>query len=319
MPANNIIDALGYSWVLHVDSVASLEYDHPTFGLLEYRGKSGEPWLCDNVNTLHLTQQGSLPDGVMPLKVCIRPKYNGECGDYDLNRYDPPEDKCACADPECPQEHTLWLKCDTCKESDTQTVSSGGDPGLDCPNNPSYTMTSSLCGQTLKVTWYCCDGEWKADITVNGTFCETATLGPPATRCPLTMGTGVSNCDYLYVGCTTGCIGVDEDCTDTSLDCCDLTGVPSLTADNNAGSTLTLSDVGAGEYTGTGVMDVPVTLRYSCSGTTANLLVSFEPGSACFGDPPASYTGTIVGCDPMEVSFAGVDLCGTTRTITVTE
>ena len=191
MPTN-IITALGISWKLHVQEFATLTYDHPTFGILEYTGR--KKWLCDNTNTVYLTRWGTLPDPsverVLPPSICIRPNYDAVCGcaTGDLSGYQNPADKCLCADPECPLPEFLTVFCSTCSERCDGFAVKGVRAGRDCPLNPSYTMTCTLCGLTISATWYCCGGQWRADVYNNGTFCSTQTLGN--TRCPLTLQVG---------------------------------------------------------------------------------------------------------------------------------
>lgn len=178
MPATpNIIDQLGISWTLHVDTIATLYYDHPVFGYLEYTGVDGVPWLCDNTNTLYLTSQGTgeaaLPDGVLPKKVCIRPKYSGECGDYDLNTYNPPGDKCLCKDIECDFYLPLFLTCDGVTDNCIGHFIKGDDATECEASGPTYTAQCPLNGTLMEVRIYCKAGTWMADIYDDGTLCDS--------------------------------------------------------------------------------------------------------------------------------------------------
>ena len=328
----NIIDQLGTSWKLTVQEFAVYSYNHPTFGYLEYVGR--EAWLCDNTNTVWLTQQGTLPDGVLPKSICIRPKYDGVCGCYDKNWYPTPEDACLCADNGCPQKHTLWLRCGNCFESDTQTISRGGDPGVLCPDNPSYTMEAVLCGQTLRVTWYCCGADgWYADITLNGNFCESFPLGQALTRCPLTIATGASDaCAPYFIDCSCGCIGIDAECPPCEEPACCDDEPTELTA--TVDSTCTLFDGlvftatgGAGSHVWNGTADAgafgTAVIEIRCTEGSWECVLSHSFGLSCdFLLAPADSQS----CDPIELTFSGVldDLAectcqGDTATVTVTE
>ena len=313
MPATpNIIDQLGTSWKLDVAAVATFSTGQSTFGYLSYVGDPDKPWLCDNVNTLHLASKGILPDGVLPDHVCIRPKYDGECGDYDLNGYPVPEDKCLCADPECPHEFDLFVECNDCRETDTQTISKGGDPGLDCPENPSYTMTSVLCNQTLKATWYCCSGDWRADITVNGTYCMTVPLGPPAERCPLVIGPGISDCDYLYVDCPVTTPPIDQCCCpdDPVAGTLYLTGsmASGCACAGSISATLTYNGT---KWTGTAATvgclgNVPIEL--TCTGGTCLWVLGLDY-TACGGSADV-LSAVTTSCNPFILTFGGDEDAG---------
>lgn len=309
MPATpNIIDQLGTSWKLHVQEFATFSYDHPTFGLLEYTGT--EAWLCDNVNTLSLTSQGNLPDGVLPQKVCIRPKYDGKCGCYDTVIYQSASEQCECGDNGCPQTHTLWLRCDDCYENDTQTISRTV-PGIgrSC-SSPSYSMTSSLCGQTLLVTWYCCGGGWLADVTLNGNFCGTYPV-PLLSKCPLVIGVGTSSCDLsYYTDCESTCIGIDEECEppDPCGECSDpmpggtLTGDLVVTGCNClASQTVTFTKVGCEWLANLSVICGGATAKIVCTGgnwvATLHAAYSGSPSEGDLTDTQAGSPG------PIDVDF----------------
>ena len=180
-------------------------------------------WNCTEPNNLELTDA----DGItgLPKFLCVVPSEELQlpfCEDHYVSGsgpgslddvgYDDDTERCACADGGCPQTHTLWLRCDECYESDTQTISATiPGIGVEC-DNPSYTMTSVLCSQTLVVTWYCCGGDWLADVTLNSNFCGTYPV-PRTSSCPLVLGPGTSACDLsYYLDCDAACIGIDAEC-----------------------------------------------------------------------------------------------------------
>ncbi len=194
MPATtNIIDELGTSWKLTVQEFAVYSYDHPAFGYLEYVGRS--PWLCDNVNTVWLRQQGSLPDNILPPSICIRPKYYSECGGgcYDLNGYTPPSAKALCKDHECDFDLPLYLTCLGVTQSCIgHFVKTPGEP-TECPNaGVVYVAQCTLNSVVMRVRIYCDGtGQWMADVLNDGVVCDSCIPLSP-TFCPLVMGGGTA-------------------------------------------------------------------------------------------------------------------------------
>ena len=208
---DNIIDALGISWVLDTSSAyATLTYAHPVLGLLQYTGTA--TWIVDNVNTVHLTSRGSLPgpedEGyvkVLPDEVCIRPLYDANgCGCYDTTeKYDTVENQCACKDPACdciPEK--ICLDCDGTVECCEGNACIGRD-GVDNPSGPGYELCCTLLGVNVCGVWYCSAGQWKVDIYCNDVLITTNGISHEG--CPLKLGTtGFDGCDDCVV-----CVGDD--------------------------------------------------------------------------------------------------------------
>lgn len=305
MPADpNIIDVLGVSWTLKVQELAVLFYDHPSFGMLRYDGV--EAWLCDNVNTMELTSQGSLPDGVLPKRMCIRPKHDGECGCYDLNHYNPPEDKCKCCDPECPIPGFLYFFCTdeggSCEETCQGGLTIGGGNGLDGVNNPTgptYGMCCTLCEVEVCGNLYCSGGQWYVDIYNDGVFCNTYPI--EHTCCPLQfLPITIDNC---AVGCCLG-FGGQADCDSGGGDCCDTApgtltmSFTSTCAAINAdlGPSVTLTQTGPGEWTGIWYEGQEAVLTCDGAGTWSLYLPILDCSSS-------TKTATSVTCSPFELTF----------------
>lgn len=293
----NIIETLGISWRLSVQEFATLTYDHPEAGLLQYTGDV--PWICNNVNTLKLTSQGDLDDGVLPPSVCIRPSYDTAgcgCAVGDANEYPEPADKCRCADPGCPFDEFLIFSCDDCTERFDGTVTSVGG-GVNCPENPGYQLEATLCGVDLRVVWYCCGGQWYADVYQNGLLCFTAELSN--TRCPLTLAAGSGG--MCVDECTSGCTGVGGDCDDGVADDCCATepSVAYLDVVSSAYTGTVSMAGGAGTHSWSGV-DGGFAWTVTCSGGTWTV-------DGTSGAAGCSLTGTasLASCDPIDVTFAG--------------
>lgn len=309
----NIIEAYGISWRLIVGARATLSYDHPAFGLLQYTGESD--WLCDNVNTLHLTSKGSLPDGVLPLHVCVRPRYDGGCGCYDLNTYNPPEDKAKCCDPECPIIKDLWFECNGVRETCTATFTVGGGNGLEgvcSPSGPTYGGSCTLATVLVEVNYYCAGGQWMADVY------NTSATGPnagvrqlcqsciPITHecCPLRLGDGVVDtpCD---VECDSG--------GGVTTDCCPDDEVPStLTASFGPNTETPGCDEGTAEGTTLSLVYDSVNEWWDGSTTTdtgnLGLRIWCDAGT-WMGEPRCNGTAanspsplTLVSCAPFEAT-----------------
>ena len=209
---DNIIDALGISWVLDTSSdYATLSYAHPVLGLLQYTGTA--TWIVDNVNTVHLTSRGSLPgpedEGyvkVLPDEVCIRPLFDANgCGCYDLVTYDNVDNQCACKDPGCdciPEK--MCLDCDGSTECCEGNACIGGRDGVNAPSGPSRELCCTLLGVNVCGVWYCSAGQWKVDIYCNDVLITTNDISHEG--CPLKLGT------TSFDGCEDCVVCVGDDC-----------------------------------------------------------------------------------------------------------
>lgn len=313
----NIIEAYGVSWRLIVGARATLSYDHPSFGLLQYTGESD--WLCDNVNTLHLTSRGSLPEGVLPLHVCVRPRYDGECGCYDLNTYNPPEDKAKCCDPECPIIKDLWFECNGVRETCTTTFTVGGGNGLEgvcSPSGPTYGGSCTLATVLVEVNYYCAGGQWMADVY------NTSATGPnagvrqlcqsciPITHecCPLRLGDGVVDtpCD---VECSTGG-GCDP------IDCGAFPDTVTATFSGSAcfSGTITMTTLDHIAWAGDSLVGGRWSVSMICNGDGTFSINAIDGNS-----PPecavSQFESTSAECNPVAISFGSqtiTDLIGCT-------
>ena len=94
---SELLQEMKVSWELNIES-KTLSYEHPQFGLLSYFAE--EEWICDNVNTMTLLKKGSLPEGVLPEKVCVAAAFDGACkAKYSLQCYEDPTENGPCCDP----------------------------------------------------------------------------------------------------------------------------------------------------------------------------------------------------------------------------
>ena len=262
MPAQNIIDALGISWVLDTSSdYATLSYNHPVLGLLQYTGTA--TWIPDNVNTVHLTSRGSLPapgdEGyvkVLPDEVCIRPLYDANgCGCYDLVTYDNVDNQCACKDPGCdciPEK--MCLTCDGSTECCTGNACIGRD-GVNNPSGPSYEMCCTLLSVNVCGVWYCSAGSWFVDIYCNDVLITTN--GIDHEGCPLKLGT------TTFDGC--------EDCVGCVGDDCEPPPPPPVCPAGGECTWLATQDDGAGPFYW------PATPGITCSAGCSCFRPTFEP------------------------------------------
>jgi hypothetical protein len=292
-----IIETLGISWRLSVQEFATLTYDHPEAGFLQYTGDV--PWLCNNVNTLKLTSQGSLDDGILPPSVCIRPSYDTAgcgCDVGDENLYPVPADKCACADPGCLFNDFLVFKCDECEErfDGTVTKTSGG---VNCPDSPAYQLEATLCGVVVKIVRYCCGGQWYADFYNDGMLCFTAATDNE--KCPLVIDPAFGS--QCAGDCTTGCIGGGTDCDDgVADDCCDTEPATTYLDVSSSAYTGTVTMTGgAGTHSWAGV-DGGFAWTVTCSSGTWTV-AGTSGASGC----SLSGTASLASCDPIDVTFAG--------------
>ena len=299
MPATpNIIDQLGTSWKLTVQEFAVYSYQHPTFGYLEYTGRTA--WLCDNVNTVWLTQQGSLPDNVLPPSICIGPKYDGECGYYDVSGYPDPADKCACADPECPFLGFIALTCNGVTQTCSGMTTHPGRAGADNPSGPSYELCCTLHGKEICFVTYCSDGQWKTDIYCDGVLQNTQDVS--SGRCPFTLG-GFT----LTLTCDLNCdVCVGPDCPPPST--CDPSNCddfPDTMTINFSGSTCltgstTITRTAPGSTSWVSDADVG-TWSISAECTGGNFTVSpIDNSGQCAINP---FNSTVEECNPVSVAF----------------
>ena len=295
---DNIIDALGISWVLDTSSdYATLSYNHPVLGLLQYTGTA--TWIPDNVNTVHLTSRGSLPgpedEGyvkVLPDSVCIRPLYDANgCGCYDTTeKYDTVENQCACKDPACdciPEK--ICLDCDGTVECCEGNACIGRD-GVDNPSGPGYELCCTLLGVNVCGVWYCSAGQWKVDIYCDDVLKTTNDISHEG--CPLKLGTtGFSGCDDCVV-----CVGDDcEPPPPLNEDCCLGISMPTNLSLAGGGGTVTLVGAGGAARTwgGTGtICGLTGPWGISCTGAGVWTLTYI-------GAPYCTLTGT---CDPLSLS-----------------
>lgn len=301
---DNIIDALGISWVLDTSSdYATLSYSHPVLGLLQYTGTA--TWIPDNVNTVHLTSRGSLPgpedEGyvkVLPDEVCIRPLYDSNgCGCYDLVTYDSAAVQCSCKDPGCdciPQK--ICLDCNGTVECCEGNACIGGRDGVNNPSGPSYEMCCTLLGVNVCGVWYCSAGSWFVDIYCNDVLITTN--GIDHEGCPLKLGT------TSFDGCEDCVVCVGDDCEpppppDTL--CCPPSATP---------NTLTLSDGVGGSIV---ITRVGITCVWQGTGTICGSLGTWTLEAGAVGPPitwnvrtPAGGVIPMTGsCPPMDLSFVG--------------
>ena len=221
-PPINILNKLGTSWILNVAGDATtLEYNHPSFGMITYRVDQMEPFLCDNVNTLHLEAQGNLPDGVMPESICVRPRYSG-CGGsmtYDVksDAYEEVEDQIACCDPACGSIGPLPIivrccfsleRCEATFTAQTTLL------GRDSPAGPSYLGSCTLHGVLWTGVIYCDGVRWKTDWYCKSPREFFVTTTHTHTCCPLTLSIEYWPDNFGGVKC----------CPVQECQCCDTTG-----------------------------------------------------------------------------------------------
>ena len=308
MPAQNIIDALGISWVLDTSSdYATLSYAHPVLGLLQYTGTA--TWIADNVNTVHLTSRGSLPgpedEGyvkVLPDEVCIRPLYDSNgCGCYDTTeKYDTVENQCACKDPACdciPEK--ICLDCDGTVECCTGNACIGRD-GVDNPSGPGYELCCTLLGVNVCGVWYCSAGQWKVDIYCNDVLITTNDISHEG--CPLKLGT------TSFDGCEDCVVCVGDECEPPPPDggCCIDVNMPANLTISDGTDSLTLVGTGgfgtaSGEHRtwgATGFICGAMGLwGLSCS-LTDGWLISCPGGTVLVSGScdPVDFVGTCNGC-----------------------
>ena len=300
---DNIIDALGISWVLDTSSdYATLTYNHRVLGLLQYTGTA--TWIADNVNTVHLTSRGSLPapgdEGyvkVLPDEVCIRPLYDANgCGCYDLVTYDNVDNQCACKDPGCdgiPEK--ICLDCNGTVECCEGNACIGRD-GVDNPSGPGYELCCVLLGVNVCGVWYCSAGQWKVDIYCNDDLITTNDISHEG--CPLKLGT------TSFDGCEDCVVCVGDECEpppppDTL--CCPPSATP---------NTLTLSDGVGGSIV---ITRVGITCVWQGTGTICGSLGTWTLEAGAVGPPitwnvrtPAGGVIPMTGsCPPMDLSFVG--------------
>jgi len=220
-PRINILAKWGVSWVLNVAEPATLTYDHPSFGVLIYTTSEDEPWICDNVNTMYLTAQGDLPDGVMPESICVRPRYSG-CGgatDYDVksDAYEEVEDQIACCDPACGSIGPIPIKvlcCVNFEECSTTFTAQKTLLGRDSPAGPSYLGSCTLHGVLWTGVVYCDGVRWKTDWYCKSPREFFVTTTHTHTCCPLEL-----SIEYWPDGLNgVKCCPVQE------CKCCDTTG-----------------------------------------------------------------------------------------------
>jgi len=220
-PRINILEKWDISWSLNVAEPATLAYAHPSFGVLIYTTSDDEPWLCDNVNTMYLTAQGNLPDGVMPESICIRPRYSG-CGgamDYDVKSIDyaEVEDQVACCDPACGSIGPIPIKVRCCfnfEECSTTFVKQTLLLGRDSPAGPSYLGSCTLHGVLWTGVIYCDGVRWKTDWYCKSPREFFVTTTHTHTCCPLTLSIEYWPDNFGGVNC----------CPVQECQCCDTTG-----------------------------------------------------------------------------------------------
>ena len=318
---DNIIDALGISWVLDTSSdYATLTYNHRVLGLLQYTGTA--TWIADNVNTVHLTSRGSLPgpedEGyvkVLPDEVCIRPLYDSNgCGCYDTTeKYDTVENQCACKDPACdciPEK--ICLDCDGSTECCEGNACIGRD-GVDNPSGPGYELCCVLLGVNVCGVWYCSAGQWKVDIYCNDVLITTNGISHEG--CPLKLGTtGFDGCEDCVV-----CVG--EDCEPPppprEVCCCPGAAIPDILVADDGTNTLTLTRgattdawTGTGAFNGCASSVVTLTCDSGCG-----WVISIDTAGSCVDPSVVS-----VACSPFTYSATnyGSNCDSVCRTITVT-
>ena len=220
-PRINILEKWGISWSLNVAEPATLTYDHPSFGVLIYTTSMDEPFLCDNVNTLYLTAQGELPDGVMPESICVRPRYSG-CGgamDYDVksDAYEEVEDQIACCDPACGSIGPIPITvrcCFSLERCETTFVAQTTLLGRDSPAGPSYLGSCTLHGVLWTGVIYCDGVRWKTDWYCKSPREFFITTTHTHTCCPLTLSVEYWPDNFGGVKC----------CPVQECKCCDTTG-----------------------------------------------------------------------------------------------
>jgi len=227
-PPINILAKWGVSWVLNVAEPATLAYDHPSFGVLVYTTSEDEPFLCDNVNTMYLTAQGNLPDGVMPESICVRPRYSG-CGGsmtYDVKStvYDTVENQIACCDPACGSIGPIPIIvrcCTNFEECSTTFTAQTTLLGKDSPAGPSYLGSCTLHGVLWTGVCYCDGVRWKTDWYCKSPREFFVTTTHTHTCCPLTLSIEYWPDQFGGVKC----------CPVQECQCCDTSGVDYETLD----------------------------------------------------------------------------------------
>ena len=221
-PVINILKKLGTSWHLNVAGDATtLEYNHPSFGMITYRVDQMEPFLCDNVNTFYLTAQGELPDGVMPESICVRPRYSG-CGGsmtYDVksDAYEEVEDQIACCDPACGSIGPIPITvrcCFSLERCEATFTAQTTLLGRDSPAGPSYLGSCTLHGVLWTGVIYCDGVRWKTDWYCKSPREFFVTTTHTHTCCPLTLSVEYWPDNFGGVKC----------CPVQECQCCDTTG-----------------------------------------------------------------------------------------------
>ena len=162
--------------------------------MITYRVDQMEPFLCDNVNTLHLEAQGNLPDGVMPESICVRPRYSG-CGgamDYDIksDAYDTVEHQIACCDPACGSIGPIPIRimcCNRLEQCETTFVAQTTLLGIEDPAGPSYLGSCTLHGVLWTGVHYCDGNRWLADWYCGSPRVFFTTTVHTHDCCPLTI------------------------------------------------------------------------------------------------------------------------------------
>jgi hypothetical protein len=227
-PRINILEKWGISWSLNVAEPTTLAYDHPSFGVLIYTTSEEEPFICDNVNTLYLTAQGELPDGVMPESICVRPRYSG-CGgamDYDVKSddYEEVEDQIACCDPACGSIGPIPITvrcCFSLERCETTFTAQVTLLGRDSPAGPSYLGSCTLHGVLWTGVVYCDGVRWKTDWYCKSPREFFVTTTHTHTCCPLTLSVEYWPDNFGGVNC----------CPVQECKCCDTTGTDYDTLD----------------------------------------------------------------------------------------
>lgn len=302
----NIITALGISWRLNVAEVSTLSFQHPTFGLIEYQNSADAPWLCGNLNTMNLvTKPDSLPDGVLPLKVCVRPKFDGECaeGCYDLNTvYIPASAKCACKDPECDFTLPLFLTCNGVTESCIGQFTAGSAATECDAAGPVYSATCVLNSVSMEVRIYCDGtGSWYADIYNDGVLC-TGCVAMSPTFCPFTMAGGgaVPICSTCVP-----CIGDDCETPCDATDCANFPDTMTATFSGSAcfsGSATLTRDLGVPtQWNGDSLVGGRWSIVMDCNGDGTFTMSAIDGDTQCAA---MGWASTSAECNPASISFA---------------
>lgn len=200
----------GISWVLTIRATNStLEWDHPTLGLLRYTKPTA--WSCAGSNTMVLTSGGAAVPELPPF-VCVVPHdaasgggCNPEvpCGYSATNR-------CLCCDPCCVcLKASLYFDCTTAPSSVTPNIAQLCDPPARAPQGmavgrargTSWQVVHLGVTRTVEATAYCLGSAgWQVDIWIDGTFVGTSTLAKCC--CSLVMGGAGPDVTAYFPGCT---------------------------------------------------------------------------------------------------------------------